>query len=915
MIPTARFQIFRTQSLALVLVLMILFFNSFMLTGHALASIAEPRIHFTTLASGQQVYVQEIHAQPIVTIDTWVNTGSAQESDENNGVSHFLEHLLFKGTNRYKVGEIDQILESRGADFNAATSQDFTHYHITTASPYFKEALELHADMLLNATIPEPELDRERKVVQEEINRSLDSPLRKAYLTLSRLLYGDHPYALDTLGPKANIQNLSRKAILDYYYHWYQPENFKTIVVGDIDADEAVDWVNQAFNKAYLSQGRPEPGQPKLASPKPIAKQKSEVIADTNLSAVQLNVGFLAPSISNREENYALDIAAMILGKGSSSRLYQRIKEDRQLVNEVRAGNGTQQQAGLFYIGAELKPENRETAKKAILEEIARFKQEGPSSEEMNKAKTQVIKEFAFMTESTEGVAESIGYNVTIGTLEDYTQYVQNIQKITAQQVQEAARKYLDFDKAILVEVVPGDKTASLADQNVSNVALLQSMSRSVASNRETAQSGPEKSEDVSKIVLPNGATLLLKASPATKTLAISLFAKGGRLLEAKPGVAELTSRVWMKGTENRSAKELSQTLEQLGLSLSVSSAEDYLQLNAASVSEDSDRLLFILEDLLLNPAFSKEEIDKERANLLEEIRTNRDAPSKLMFEKLTEALYPQHPYGAVGERVEASLPGLTRDDLLAFYRQTLRSENLVVAVVGNFDSERMRVNLQQILAKIPRQEKSVITKYPDVLPLREEVRVDAQKPEQAASWIAYGWLAPGISRSNDYVALKVVNTLLGAGLSSRLFVNLREKQGLAYHVSSIYPSALKQSRFVMYIGTDPANREKVERGFDAEIASLQKEPVSLEELERVKSKLIGTFALAHESNASQAFYLGLYETLGVGYRFDTQFPELVRQITPEDIARVTQNYFNRPKVVAVVAPKVVRGETSAHEN
>lgn len=882
------------------------------------ASGTAPDIKFITLASGQQVYIQEIHTQPIVTIDTWVNTGSAQETPENNGVSHFLEHLLFKGTKTYKLGEIDRILESRGADFNAATSDDFTHYHITTASPYFKEAVALHADMLLNATIAPSELDRERKVVQEEINRALDNPGRKGYIALAKLLFNEHPYALDTLGPKSNIQNLSREAILDYYHRWYQPENFKTIIVGDIDANEVVSILDESFKKAYDSQQRPVAGSPKLDPVSPLATSKSNVQVDPNTSAVQMTLGFLAPSINNREENYALDIAAIILGQGASSRLYQHIKENKQLVNSISAGNGTSQQAGTFYISAEIKPENRDMAKKAIFEEINRFKQEGPTPEEIDKAKTQVIKTFAFLNESTEGVASSIGYNVTIGSLEDYTDYVDNIQKITAEQVQTALQEYLDLNKAVLVEVIPGENNASLNDQISRNIAMLQeaaSAGPSAASESRTISSTAAPQQMVSKIVLPNKATLLLKPTPSTQTVAFGIFAKGGRLAEPKPGVAGLTTRVLLKGTQNRSAQELNQELERLGISLSANSDEDYLQITGTSTSDDLSKLLLILEDVLTNPTFPQSEIEKERADLLEELKTNRDQPSNLMFEKLTEAMYAGHPYGAIGQRLEASLPDLSREDLVSFYQQQLQPENLVITVTGNFNPQLVTKSFQQILAELPSEEITRYTTYPDVQPLGDTVQVEAQKPEQAASWVAYGWLVPGISRSRDYITLKVINTLLGSGLSSRLFVDLREKQGLAYHVSSMFPSKLKQSNFVMYIGTDPRNLEKVQEGFNQEIERLKNEPVSPEELESVKSKLIGSFALAHESNANQAFYLGLYETLGVGYQFDTQYPELIKQVTAEDIQRVARTYFNRPKVVSIVSPKSIRSEASIHAN
>ncbi len=297
---------------------------------------------------------------------------------------------------------------------------------------------------------------------------------------------------------------------------------------------------------------------------------------------------------------------------------------------------------------------------------------------------------------------------------------------------------------------------------------------------------------------------------------------------------------------------------------------------------------------------------------MLQQIKTNRDQPSGLMFENLTESLYPTHPYGAVGKRLEDAIPQITRNELIQYYREQMEPDNLVIAVVGNVDSKTTQLRMTALLNALKNKTADAASKapenFPDVPPLKQNESVEAQKPEQAATWISYGWLAPGISTNRDYITLKVINALLGQGLSSRLFVDLREKQGLAYHVSSLYPSNLKNGSFVMYIGTAPQNQEKVITGFNEQIKRLQADPVTKDELDTVKSKLIGAFALAHESNANQAFYLGLYETLGVGYMFDKHYPELIEQVTPEDIQRVARLYFNQPKVVSIVAPKTVRG-------
>jgi zinc protease len=189
------------------------------------------------------------------------------------------------------------------------------------------------------------------------------------------------------------------------------------------------------------------------------------------------------------------------------------------------------------------------------------------------------------------------------------------------------------------------------------------------------------------------------------------------------------------------------------------------------------------------------------------------------------------------------------------------------------------------------------------VPPLAKSQTVMEEKPSLSAVWMAQGWLVPAIRVQKDYAALKVLNSLVGSGMSSRLFVDLREKQGLAYVVGSMYPSRDQESRFVLYIGTDPVNTDKVQAGFTQEVKRLQTDLVPASELTEAKSKLIGSFALAHDTNINQAYYIGLYETLGVGYRFDKIYPAQINQVTSADIQRVAREYLAGPSVLSLIKP------------
>lgn len=867
-----------------------------------------PKITEAKLPTGQTLYIKEDHSKPIVTIDTWVKTGSVNETPSINGVSHFLEHLLFKGTDRYKPGEIDRILESKGSEFNAATSDDFTHYYITTATPYFEEALKLHANMMVNAAIPPTELPQERKVVQEEINRANDNPERQLYVELAKLMYGAHGYGLDTLGPKENIANIPRDSILEYYHYWYQPQNFNTVIVGDVNPTDVIKMVESAFvapafmaPKAYQA--------PAVGAVMPLMASQAKVLENPNISQSYVALALLGPAQQNPDDVYALDIAMLALGSGKSSRLYRALKESKPLATSVSAGNYTQKYSGLVVLNAESKPENRDTVKKELLKQLLELRAKGITQDELDKAKTQYLKEFIFENETTDGTASSIGYNVTIGTLQDYQDHVSNVEKVTLERVQNALDRYIDLNKAVMVELLPTSLHASLPTENTENMALLKnaaaSMPRSANNNTPTAAqtaSVSENDKEATKTVLPNGITLLSKPMKNSSTVALKIFIKGGQGVEEQPGLASLVSAVLMQGTRGRTAEQMSRELESKGMSLSFSADDDYIEGTGSAIREDFGELATVLQDVLNAPTFDEREIAKKKEQIRQALIANRDNPSSVAFENLTQALYPTHAYGNEGKRVEEALGKITRQDLLDYYNLYFRPQNMVVSIVGNFDPQTVTNYLNALYPECKSCMKSQV-EIPTVPPLTESKTVLEEKPSLSAVWMAQGWLTPPIRDQKDYVALKVLNSLVGSGMSSRLFVDLREKQGLAYVVGSMYPSREEQSRFVMYIGTDPVNTEKVKTGFTQEVQRLQTTLVPTAELEEAKNKLIGGFALAHDTNTSQAYYLGLYEALGVGYQFDDSYPKLVAQVTPADIQRVAKQYLTGPSVLSLIKP------------
>jgi len=842
-----------------------------------LAVLAADNIKVFNLKNGHTVVIKEVHTNPIVTIDTWVKTGSANENDTNNGVAHFLEHLFFKGTKSHPQGEFEKILDGKGGVYNAATSKDFTHFYITIASQYFDTALDLHSDMLLNPAIPVDDLNRERKVVQEEIGRAKDNPSNILYENLNSILFKKHPYKRTVLGTADIIGSISREEIFNFYHNWYNPSNMITVIVGDVDTDSVLAKVQQKFAGKY-TDGR----QVKIARAKePYLTQKTEKVQKGDYGTGYMMIGFRGVPANNKKESYALDLAAEILGSGRSSRLYQEIKEKNHLATSISAGHMSMKDDSIFYISAEFEPQNYEKLKASINEEIKKLRETPVSASELKKARTLLQRGFVYSNESTSNVANSIGYTMTIGeNIEDYTKYIEGINKITAEDIQKVANKYLLDTRMAISTLLP--------EKNEKPVANVQ-----------------DKYQDVEKRILSNGINLITEKIEPNEIVSLSVFVKGGKFIETIPGISSVVTGKLLKGTQNRSAIEIANELENSGIIIAPSANPDYFEIQLKSTKQDFDKAFAVLKDIIENPAFKSEYVEKVKKEIIQDIKSSRDNPSSVVFEEFNLARYAGHPYGYTGKVLEESVPKITRENVVSFYNKFFSPQNMIVSVAGDFDKQDIIDKFSSITVKPDAQKvdiNALIKKY-NTSAITSNKLIPVKK-DTSTGWLVMGWSTAGMVNEKDFAVLNVINSIIGRGMSSRLFSNLREKQGLAYEVSSAYPSRLDESSFVMYIGTKPQNLELAKNQFLQEISRIIREPVSEKELADAKQNIIGKYALSQETGGEKAHVLGWYEVIGKGYKFNYDYPSLINSVTAQDILNVASKYFSNPNIVSVIGPE-----------
>ena len=411
----------------------------------------------------------------------------------------------------------------------------------------------------------------------------------------------------------------------------------------------------------------------------------------------------------------------------------------------------------------------------------------------------------------------------------------------------------------------------------------------------------PQQQQIIHRTVLDNGIVVIAIENSAADIIATRLFIRAGSQWESreKAGLSHLLSALLTKGTQQLSSIEIAERVESVGAQLSADTATDYFLLSLKTVSTDWPEMLELAGQMLRYPSFPETEVELERHLTIQDIRSQKEQPFNIAFEQLRQAMYQDHPYALSILGTEAAIAKLLRSDLEDYHQTYFRPDNLVISVAGRVTPTEAIEQIERVFGDWQAPQTPV---NQPVLPLIKSQPSRVITPQETQqSIVMLGYLASAVKDPN-YAALKLLNTYLGNGLSSRLFVELREKRGLAYDVSAFYPTRQSASTFVVYMGTAPENTIIALEGLSAEVERLCTSPLSMDELQTSTNKLLGQYALGKQTNAQLAQIYGWYETLGLGIEFDTQFQEDVTNVTPEIAQAVANQYFSEP-YVSLVGP------------
>lgn len=843
-----------------------------------------------SLSNGMTVLLERNDSSPVVAVNVWVKTGSACEVEGEYGLAHVHEHMLFKGTERRRVGEVAGMVEAGGGDINAFTSFDETVYYIVSARRFLPMALDLLSDVMENSTFDPAELEKELEVVQEEIRRGEDSPSRVLSQKLFSTAYSVHPYGRPIIGTRQSVESFTRDGILDFYRKWYSPDNMILVVVGDFDPERIRDEVARTFGK-IKKRKTPECELP----PEPEQKRTRTFVIGRDISTGYFSFAFHTPPASHADTP-VLDVISGILGTGESSRLYRKLKERNATVNDIYAYAYSLKESGLFIVGGVLDPGKVQKASKEIVAEIELIKNEPVGAEELARAKTNIERDFIRAKETMQGQARKLGYfELETGDHGYERLYLERMRNVTQEDILRVAGKYLVQRNLTAGVLLPKDRTKGVER------GLKKALVSPAAAQKKEKKKASRAHAEFKKYELSNGIRVFLKRNPAVPLFSVHAAFLGGLRYEDEntSGISNFMSGMFTRGTSSRSAEDIAAQIEGLGGTVGGFSGKNSVGVTLSSLSENFEGAMDIFSDVILNPSFSGEEMERERREILAALEKQEDNLTGKTVRNFLGTLFLKHPYRFNVLGTEETVTGFASADVRKFYEKVIRPENMVISVAGDIDAEKTLGVLEKLFGGMKK------TGFENIRPPREPAlsvareNVEFEK-EKAQTHIIAGYHAPGF-KSRDRYAFEVLNTVL-SGQGGRLFIELRDRKSLAYAVTSFYVPGMEGGYFGVYIGTAPQKEKEALEAIREQLRLVLK-GVEEQELERAKNYIVGSFEIGLQRNSAQAATVGFDELYGIGAYEYRKFPEKILAVTADDVARVAGKYIN-PEAAAVAILK-----------
>ncbi len=827
------------------------------------------------LPNGLTVVLKPDRSAALASVQVWVKTGSIHEDQLlGAGLSHFLEHMLFKGTTRRAGREISATVQAHGGYINAYTTFDRTVYYIDLPSEHTAVAIDLLADAVLHSTLPADEVTKEKDVILREIAMTKDDPDHRLWDALFSAAFREHPYRQPIIGHRDVFSAVTREDLVAYYQARYVPNNLVVVIVGDIDLAATRAAITAQFGGAPRARLAPVlvPVEPLQLAPR--AEHRFEDVEVTRAS-----LAWPIPGLTHHDAP-VLDLLSMVLGSGDSSVLWRDIRERTGLVHTIDAASWNPGSTGLFCISFTSDAAKREPAAAAILRSLARCASRGFTVAQLRKALRQLVVSEINTRKTMSGQASRLGAaEVVVGDLDFSRAYFDRLRTVTPGELRRVLQDYLVPSRLTSVSLNPTAAAPAAPSDAALSVAV----------------------PDFELVTLPNGARLLLQPDRRLPNLHLRLVMQGGPLFEPadRRGSTALLATLLTKDTRRRTSAQVAQFIEEVGGSFYCFAGNNSLGIAAEVLTPDADRALAVLEDAVCAPAFRPSTCTQERDSQVAALQQDDDDVVTLARKRLREKFYGSHPLALDAQGNVAGVKALTPADLAALHARLCVGPNVVLAVAGDYDARTLVPKLQAFLRRLPRGS-ALESKARFTGPAEVGDFVERQPREQAVVMQAF----PGPRVNADDFHVSEVADELFSGMASRLFERVREEKGLAYFVRSSRVVGLDSGMFSFFAGTQPGREAEVLAEIDAEIARVQSGGVEAVELARCQARLKAARRQGMQTTSSRAMQAALLVLQGRPANDWKNYDARIDAVTIADLARFAQAHFRRElRTQLVVTP------------
>jgi len=862
----------------------------------------------TVLDNGLTVLTKEVHTTPVVSVQVWYRVGTRNEGPGLNGISHQLEHLLFKGTTNRPI-QFGRLFSALGSNSNAFTSYDETAYFGTVGRDKLEALLVLEADRMQNALINAEQLASEKRVVISELQGYENSPGYRLSRAVQRAAFPNRPYGLPVGGTKADVQRFTLKQVQDYYRTYYSPDNATLVIVGDFATEPVLAKVKQIFGKVpQQAKTAPSPTHSAAA-----ATVKKPIVLRQPGSAALFQVMYPLPNAEHPDVP-ALDVMDAILTQGRSSRLYQALVESG-LASEISAYPAELIEPGWYSISATAAPGQALSKIEQVLQRsLAELQRRQVTPAELNRAKTQLQATFTLSNRDISSQASQLGYNQTVAQDYRYSdRYLAGVSQVTAADIQRVADTYLDPAKRTVGYFEPTQTTGQPATtaeasatqtlesfttgEPVDPAEVAKYLPRTTGETATTSQPLPQRWQ------LNNGLTVLLLPDSSTPTVTLSGHIQAGSSFDPldRAGIASLTAENLTSGTKNKDALALAEELENRGIELELAANREGVSIEGDALAKELPTLIRTLADVVQNATFPTDQLELSRQQALIELKVELDNPQVLGRRVFQQAIYPKnHPFYAFP--TPASLKSITRRDVTRFYQQHYRPDTTVLALVGDFDPAQVHSLLEASLGKWQAKGNPPNLRFPAV-PLPKSVKrlsPDLPSKSQSVSYLGY----PGISRQDPrYYAALVLNQVLGGDtLASRLGTEIRDRQGLTYGIYSYFQAGKHAGPFVIQMQTAPEDAQQAIRSTLSLLEQLQQKGITAAELQAAKRSLTSSYPVELASPEALVSTILSNEVYGLNQEELRNFTRRIDAVSQAQVRQAAQELIHPNQIVVVTA-------------